>query len=368
MNWFKRNKVATVLAIASIVVFGGTFGFIAIKNAFIKSYLAEYKPPPITVSTMLVENKAWMEELNAVGTVAVENGVDISAEVAGIVRSVSFKSGQDVKAGEILVSLDDAVEQADLRAYQAQLALARMNNDRDKLLLSKKALSKTDFDAGEARLKEIEAQVQRTMALIEQKRIRAPFSGRLGIREVNVGQFVDRGKTLVSLQALEVVHVDFNVPEQFMPKLQYGQDVAFAVQAWPGEIFKAEISAINPKIDPATRNVRVRATLHNSAGKLLPGMFANINVDISAPTDRLVVIDSAVSQSLYGDSAYVVVKADNKALTVERKNVKVGERRGQWVEIIEGLKKGDEVVTAGHIKLTQGAEIIIDNSIQLVKP
>lgn len=363
-----RHKVAILLAVVSILVFGGTFGFIAFKNKMIKSYLADFKPPAATVSSMAVRREAWRDELRAVGNVEVDRGVDVSPEVAGVIRQVSFNSGEEVKAGDVLVILDDQVEQADLRAFQAQLELARLNYARDTQLIAKKAISKTDFDAGEARLKEIEAQVQRTLALIEQKRVRAPFAGRLGIRQVNVGEFVDRGKSLVTLQALDVVHVDFNVPEQYMPHLKVGQLVNFKVQAWGDESFQGRISAVNSKVDKSTRNLLVRATLDNPDTKLLPGMFATLAVSLGEPRDRLILLDSAVSQSLYGDAVYTLIKSGEKTFKAERHSVKVGERRGRWVEVLSGVKEGEQIVTAGHIKLDSGTEVVVDNSVSLVKP
>lgn len=368
-SFLARNRVAMILAITSIVVFGGVFGFIAIKNMFIKNYLADYKPPPVTVATYKAELVGWHAQLQAVGTVRAEQGVDVSSEVAGIVRELRFASGQQVKQGDVLLRLDDAVEQADLQAFSAQLELARLNNARDRKLIAQKAISKTDFDAGEARLKELEAQVQRTRALIEQKQVRAPFSGRLGIRMVDVGQFVDRGNVLVTLQALDVVNVDFHVPEQYLPRLFPGQVVSFTVQAWGEQKFTGKISAINAKVDPATRNVQVRATLQNSGERLLPGMFANLSVDIGDSQKRIVVPDSAVSPSLYGDTIYVVTPGPSEKLSkVERRYVKVGERRGGMVELLSGVKAGEDVVAAGHIKIDNGAEVVIDNSVQLVKP
>lgn len=363
-----KKPMAIMLAVV-IVLFGGVFAWIEFKQYMIDKYLASYTAPPVTVSAAPAAQEQWQGFIKSVGTIRAENGVDISSEVGGLVRTIHFSSGSEVKEGEILVQLDDSVEQANLRSFHAQYELAKINFERDKKLLKNRAISKTDFDTVEAQLKDALAQVERTRALIEQKRIHAPFSGRLGVREINVGDYVSSGDHLVTLQAHQLLYIDFYVPEKYVPKLFVGQRVEFNVQAFDDKHFVGVVSAINSKVDQNTRNILVRASYNNQDGELVPGMFANVSIILSEVRDVVVVPQTAISYSLYGSSVFVVnAKTDengNPLQVVERRYIQVGERRDKRVALLAGIKAGEIVVTAGQIKLTNGAKIKVDNSIKL---
>ncbi len=364
------KKQMTVVVTGLVLLFGGIFGFLQVKQYFIDAYLADYTPPPVTISAEAVEQQVWENVIKAIGTLKAVSGVDITTQVGGLIQEVYFASGLDVEEGQILVQLDDSVEQANLRSYDAQMQLAKINFNRDKKLLASRAISKTDFDTVEAKLKDAQAQVERTTAQIQQKQIRAPFSGRLGIRLLNVGDYVNSGDKLVTLQALDYLHIDFYVPEQYFPKLHVGQQVRFIVQAFEGRTFQATVSAINAKIDEDTRNILVRATFNNDAQELLPGMFANMDVILDAEVAVITVPQTAISYSLYGNSVFVVTASgeDNEAgdiHTVERRYISVADRKGDQVAIVEGVEPGEMVVTSGQLKLNNGARVLINNDAKL---
>lgn len=363
----KRQMKVTLSALA--ILFGGIFGFIQVKQYFVAQYIASYQPPPVTVSAEVVQQESWDDFIKSVGTLRAVNGVEITSEVGGLIKEIYFASGIDVTENQVLVQLEDQVEQANLASFSAQLKLARINYSRDKRLLKSKAISKTDFDTVEAKLKDAEAQVERTRALIEQKRIHAPFYGRLGIRQLNVGDYVNTGDQLVTLQALDYLHVDFYLPEQYVPKLSPGQLVRFAVQAYADRVFEAKVSAINSKVDRNTRNVQVRATLTNDAHELLPGMFANVSIILAEQQAVITVPQTAISYSLYGDSVFIISDGKDEEgkpiQVVERRYVTVADRRAKRVSIAEGLEPGDMVVTSGQLKLNNGAKVQINNDIVL---
>lgn len=397
-----KNKVTTVLLVVAVLFFGLTFAVVAVKGAMQRAGMELYSPPPVSVAASHAKTEEWQKRLMAVGTIEAEKGIEVSAEVSGIVMQLFFTSGQEVKAGDVLLQLDDSVEQADLKGFEAQLKLARISYERDKKLLATRNISKTDYETGEAKLKELEAQVERTRAVIAQKRIVAPFSGRIGITNISLGEFVEKGAQLVTLQALNHLHVNFNIPEQYLPALFIGAEVRFTVQAFGEKEFTARIAAINPKVDPETRNIKVRAVIDNQDQSLLPGMFADLHVLMREKNIYVTVPASAVSASLYGDSVFVVT-SDGKTHTglfretrdddglvtkllhkiakggydssdplqgkptaiVERRYVTLGERRGSRVAIVKGLKESEQVVVAGQIKLNNGTRVIIDNSVQV---
>jgi membrane fusion protein (multidrug efflux system) len=370
-----------ILVAVLTVIFGGVFGAIAFKNVMIAKFMSAYVPPPVSVQVSLVTQEDWEQSLHAVGTLNAVNGVDVSAEVGGIVQTILFTAGQDVEQGQALLQLEDSVEQATLRSLEAQLRLSEINLERDKKLLRSKSISLTDFDKNEAQHDDVFAQVERTRAIIRQKLIRAPFKGRLGIQDINLGQYISQGEMLVTLQSLDTLYVDFTVPERHLPKLAPGQLVRCTVDAYPATVFDGEISAVNVKVDNNTHSVRLRAVLANQAAQLLPGMFVGVSVVVGQPLELTTVPLTAITYSLYGDSVYVV-KAQTageakltgeplgqndqqEQLQVERQYVKTGLERDNEVAIIEGLEVGSRVVTAGQLKLRNGATIVIDKSASL---
>ncbi|MHC8301453.1 efflux RND transporter periplasmic adaptor subunit [Pseudomonas sp. ZS1P83] len=329
--------------------------------------------PPLSVAVATATERPWQARLPTVGTLKALQGVDLSLEIAGTVTDVQFQSGQKVKTGQPIVQLDSAVETALLETALADLGLAQVDYNRGSQLVGSQAISKGEFDRLSAVFKKNKATVNQLKASLEKKRIVAPFSGTIGIRQVDVGDYVASGTMIATLQDLSSLYVDFFVPEQSVPKIAIGQRVQIIVSAYPAQNFPGTISAINPKVENSTRNVQVRATLSNPDGKLLPGMFASLQVLLPDPQPRIVVPESAITYTLYGNSLYVVaqkkaedgsVEKDDKGepiLIAERRFIETGERRDGLVMITKGVQNGEKVVTAGQIKLDNGAHIAISD-------
>ncbi|VVQ02573.1 Multidrug resistance protein MdtA [Pseudomonas fluorescens] len=329
--------------------------------------------PPISVAVATATEQPWQARLPTVGTLKALQGVDLSLETDGTVIDVQFESGQKVKAGQPIVRLDSAVESALLETALADLGLAQVDYGRGSQLVGSQAISKGEFDRLSAVLKKSKATVNQLKAALGKKSILAPFSGTIGIRQVDVGDYVATGTMIATLQDLSSLYVDFFVPEQSVPKIAVGQPVQIIVAAYPGQEFPGTLSAINPKVENSTRNVQVRATLANPDGKLLPGMFASLQVLLPDPQPRIVVPESAITYTLYGNSVYVAsqkkaedgsLEKDDKGqpvLVAERRFVETGERRDAKVIITKGVQKGETVVTAGQIKLDNGAHIAISD-------
>lgn len=325
--------------------------------------------PPVSVAVATASARSWQNLLPAVGSLKALQGVDLSLEVAGTVRSLQFESGQRVKAGQPLLLLDSEVETALLGTAQADLGLAQVDYGRGSQLVGDRAISRGEFDRLSAQLLKNKATVAQLKASLAKKSILAPFSGTIGIRRVDVGDYLASGTVIATLQDLSGLYVDFYVAEQAVPKLSVGQSVQVNVAAYPGEHFTGRISAINPKVEDSTRNVLVRATLPNPQARLLPGMFANLQVLLPAPRTEVVVPESAVTYTLYGDSLYVVTqkKAEDGAvqmdtegkplLIAERRGIQTGERRDGMVVVSKGLVAGEQVVSGGQLKLVNGAGI-----------
>ena len=310
-----KRRIILVVVFAVLAALIGGFGYFqfVIKPAMIKKIIASGTQPPATVSTETAKVETWLPKLPAIGTLRAVQGVEVSSEVGGIVTAINFDSGKFVKKGDLLVQLDDSVEQADLRSGQAQLKKAELELSRQRELLRRSNTAKTSFDAALAARDTAVATVDRTNALIAQKAIKAAFDGQLGIRNVDLGQYVSPGTAMVSLQRLTPIYVDFPMPEQTLTKLAIGQTVEVALDADPGHIFKGAIESIDSKVNQATRNVLVRARVDNTEARLLPGMFANVNVIAGKPEQVVTVPRTAVTYSLYGDSVFVVVEAPKPA-------------------------------------------------------
>lgn len=325
--------------------------------------------PPVSVAVATASERSWQSLLPAVGSLKALQGVDLSLEVAGTVRALQFESGQRVKAGQLLLLLDSDVETALLGTAQADLGLAQVDYGRGSQLVGDRAISRGEFDRLSAQLLKNKATVAQLKASLAKKSILAPFSGTIGIRQVDVGDYLASGTVIATLQDLSSLYVDFYVAEQAVPKLKVGQSVHITVAAYPAEHFTGQVSAINPKVEDSTRNVRVRATLPNPQAKLLPGMFANLQVLLPAPTTEVVVPESAITYTLYGDSLYIVSQkkgddgvaqagADGKPLLIaERRAIQTGERRDGLVVVSKGLAAGEQVVSGGQLKLVNGASI-----------
>jgi len=350
-------------------------GLAVYKVRSIQQQIAQFTAPrpPIAVSAVLAEQLPWQECLPAIGSLTAAQGINLTAEVAGTVRELLFKSGEKVSKGQPLLQLDDAVERATLAAAEADLGLSKVEFERIRTLLEKKLASQSDFDRQSAQLQRNSATVAQLKALLAKKRIIAPFAGTIGIRQVDVGDFLNAGTPIATLQDLSTLYVDFFLPEQAVPQLAVGQKVQLEVAAWPQQPFTGELTAISPKVDEATRNVQIRASLPNPDEKLLPGMFANLEVLLPEIPQRIVLPETAITYSLYGNSVYVIVEkpAENaeaeKELVVERRFVETGARRGGKVVIVKGLVSGEQVVSSGQLKLDNGARVAIaeDNALQL---
>ena len=330
--------------------------------------------PAISVSVAAAEERPWQSRLPAIGTLKAFQGVDLAAEVGGIVRDLQFSSGEKVALGQPLIQLDSEVERASLATAEAELGLARVEFERGRSLVSRSNISKSEFDRLSAELQKAIASVAQLKAILDKKRILAPFAGTIGIRQVDPGDYLSPGAAIATLQDLSRLHVDFFLPEQAAPKLAVGERVRFNVAAYPGEVFEGAISAINPKVEETTRNLQVRAMLDNPDDKLLPGMFANLEVLLPGAEPRVRVPETAITYTLYGNSVYVIgekkddqgnLQKDEKGqavLVVERRFVGTGERRDGWVAVLKGLQAGERVVTDGQLKLDSGARVVIADS------
>ncbi|WP_028536548.1 efflux RND transporter periplasmic adaptor subunit [Paludibacterium yongneupense] len=362
----KRMLIMLGGVVLLVVVLGLGF-FLHIK----KLMAAAPKPGAQTVTATVVKGLEWQPQLVSVGTLTAVHGVDISSEVAGQVRSVDFKSGQDVKAGAVLLQLNADSDIAQLHSLQAAAELSATTLKRDQAQLAVQGVSQAQVDSDTADLKSKNALVAQQAALVAKKTIHAPFSGRLGITTVNPGQYLNPGDKIVTLQAIDPIYVDFYLPQRKVGELSVGQTVSARSDSFAGLVFSGKISAISPKVDPSTRNVQVEATVANPKRQLLPGMFANASVDVGSKQRYLTLPQTAVTYNPYGSTVFVVKpsKADPKTgavdggLEVQQVFVVTGETRGDQVAIVKGLQEGQQVVTSGQIKLKNGTPVVIDNSV-----
>jgi len=362
------TKRMIIMLVAVGVLFGGLFGFKAFLGGVIKKSISAQGVPPQTVSTAKAQFTEWQGEFQAVGTLRAVRGADVAPELSGVITAIHFQSGQAVAAGAPLVQLNAESDLARLQSLAAAADLAQANYERDKKQLEFQAVSQAVVETDAATLKSAKAQVAEQQALLNKKLVRAPFEGRLGIRAVDVGQYVNAGAKLVTLQALDPVYVDFYAPQKSLGKIALKQKIVLTTDAFQGQQFPGEVSSIDPKVDPATRNVQVRATVRNPKRTLLPGMFATVVLASGGPQRFLTLPQTAVSYNPYGDTVFVVEESKGKdekvALVAQQKFVTTGETRGDQVAILSGIKEGDTVVTAGQIKLRSGFPVIINNSIQ----
>lgn len=358
MNVIKR---LIIMLLALVVVFGGIFAW---KFHRIMQMAGKGGPPPVTIASAKVETQTWQPYLHTVGSLVASQGVYVSNEVEGKVQDIEFESGAIAKKGQLLARLDDSVDQADLKGLIAEEHLAIIRFQRAERLLKQHSVSQSDYDEAQANLENARANTESKKEIIEQKALRAPFSGLLGIRQVDLGQYLAKGSQIVSLQSLDPIYVDFSLPERYLSQLSQGQAVKVAVQAFPNQVFQGSISAIEPRVDTATRNVHVRATLPNADGRLRPGMFANVRVVQPAQQDILTLPRTAISYNPYGDMVFVIDRKDGKSV-VQSRQVETGDTRDERVEILKGLKAGEEVVRAGQMKLRNGMQVVIDNSVKL---
>ena len=362
-------KRMLIMLVAVGLVFGAVFGFEAFKTKMIQKAIAGLSNPPQTVSTITAKSQTWSSTLEAVGSARAINGVSLSSQVAGTVSAIHFESGTDVRKGALLIELSSADDVAHLDALKATTELARITYERDRTLLNTKAVSQQTVDSDKWALKNDEAQVAQQQALVDYKFIKAPFSGRIGIRQVDLGQYIAAGTAFVALQQLDPIYVDFFLPQQSLAQIKVGQQVAAKVDTYPGATFNGEISAINSLVDAATRNVQVRATLKNPENKVLPGMFVTVDIDVGNPQSYVTLPQTAIAYNSYGNIVYLVDdKGKNEKgqaqLFARQTFVTTGATRGDQVAVLTGVKDGDTVVTAGQVKLRNGVPLVINNAVQ----
>jgi membrane fusion protein (multidrug efflux system) len=371
------KRMIVMLTVTMLLVAG--LGFVKFKQ--IQTAIAEgaaYQPPPEAVTTVVAQQEEWPATLSAIGTMAAVQGVTVSADLSGTVDRILFESGQAVSTGAVLAVLDTRQEQAQLAAIEAQRELAQLTFDRMQGLLNERVISRAEFDRATSDIRQTDAQVAEVRAIIQRKTIRAPFSGILGIRQVNLGQYLSAGDALVTLQSLNPIYVSFGVPQQSIGQIPVGRSVrvttgdvaslrasgATAVQAeWRGKV-----TALDSIVDEATRNIQVQATLANPDGKLRPGMFVQTEV-VLGPSQPVVALPaSAISYAPYGDSVFVVAEMkgdDGKPYRgVRQQFVKLGPARGDQIAVLSGVKPGDEVVSSGVFKLRNGAAVQINNAVR----
>jgi membrane fusion protein (multidrug efflux system) len=354
-----KRLLLTLTALA--ILLGGVF---AVKHRQAQDIAAQraVPPPPAGVAVTEVQAEAWQPRLRAVGSIVATQGIFVTNEVAGQVREILFDSGHAVAQGDLLLQLDDSVDQAELRGLIAERNLADIKLQRVAKLLRDRSVSQSDYDEAKAEVDGTEAQVASKQALIGKKQIRAPFAGQLGIRNVDLGEYLPPGSQIVPLNALDPVFVDYALPERHFSTLSVGQAVEVRVAAHPEDTFQGQISAINPGVERSTRTVRVRATLANPRQLLRPGMFAEVATLLPARDGVLTLPRTAITYNPYGDSVFLLQEEEG-ALTVQLRQVTTGEAQGGRVEVTTGLAKGDRVVIAGQVKLRHAQSVAIDNAV-----
>ena len=387
----KQRKRLIIVILVVAILFALLIGFNTFKGIMIGKFMKSMGNPPQTVSTMAVGYQDWQPHVQAVGNVRAVHGADLAFDVAGLVESVDVKSGADVKKGQVLIKLVDADDRAKLEALNATAQLARLTANRSKQQLAVQAISTAQYDADMANLKSAQANAAAQQALVDKKTLRAPFAGRIGIITANPGQYINVGTTVVTVQQLDPVYVDFTVPQSSLDQLQVGGKVEVTADAFKDKTFAGNVSATDPKIDLSTRNVGVEATVANPDKLLVPGMFTKVAVDSGAPQRYLTLPQTAIAYAPYGDTVFVVhdgappeldangqpVKAKPSAGPkasandrngashyVQQVVVMVGPTRGDQVAVESGIKQGDVIVTSGQLKLKNGTPVNINNKVQ----
>jgi membrane fusion protein (multidrug efflux system) len=361
------KRMIVMLAVTALFI--AALGFVKFRQ--IQTAIAEgaaFQPPPEAVTTVLAQQEEWPATLTAIGTAAAVQGVTVSADLPGIVERIAFESGRAVREGEVLAVLDTRQEQAQLAAAEAQRDLARVNFERMQGLLDERVVSRAEFDRATAEQRQGDARVGEIRAAIERKTVRAPFSGILGLRHVNLGQYLSGGDPLVTLQSLDPIHVNFAVPQQATGEMRIGRSVRIRTDGPEAEELTGRVTALDSVVDETTRNIQVQATLANPQGKLRPGMFVQTEILLGKSSPIVSLPASAISYAPYGDSIFVVTDlTDPNGQTyrgVRQQLVKLGGARGDQIAVVSGVKAGDEVVTSGLFKLRNGAAVVVNNKVR----
>jgi len=362
----KKKILFTILGVLVMIgILGG------IKGLQINRMIAtgsQSAPPPETVTTAVVRSESWESLITSVGSLEAVQGVMLTAELSGKVVRIAFEPGTKVKAGDLLLQQDVSSEEAQLRAAEATVALTKLELERSRKLLMKNAVAQAKYDSDDAQYKQAVAQIDGIRATIRKKTIRAPFAGSLGIRLVNLGQILNEGEPIVSLQTIDPIFVNFSLPQQQLAQVKPGLKVRVTADALPARAIEGEITAISPEVDVATRNIRIQATVANSQERLRPGMFVNVAVVLPSREEVLVIPTTAVLYAPYGDTVFVVHEKETKkgvqpAEVVQQKIVQLGEKRGDFVALVSGLNKGETVVSTGVFKLRNDQVVVVDNAL-----
>src|SRR5438477_4487465 len=357
-----------ILMLGVVLLLVGGLGFVKYRQIQAASQGGSFQPPPTAVTTIVAQREMWPSTLNIIGTTAAIQGGTVGADLPGTVAKINFESGKSVHAGDVLVQLDTRQERAQLAAAEADRDLARITYGRQEQLVNQGVVARTEYDNAEAQQKSTDAKVGEIRATIERKTVHAPFSGILGIRQINLGQYLAAGQAIVSLQALNPIYVNFGVPQQTSAQLLGGRTVRVTSDDLPGAGFTGRVTAVDSVINEATRNIQVQATLSNPQGKLRPGMFVQVELGVGANRQVITLPASAINYAPYGDSVFVVGELkDPKGKTylgVRQQFVKVGGSRGDQIAIVSGLNPGDEVVSSGVFKLRNGAAVKVNNKVQ----
>lgn len=357
-----------IMLICIGILFGGIFSYKYFGSFMMKRAMSEQALPPVAISATQIILQSWKSEVTAVGSLRAIRGVDVTSDITGLIRRLHICSGMEVKEGDPLFDLTDAVEIARLESLKADAELAEVNYKRDMAQYAVRAVSKAVVDTDEATLKSKKALVAEQEAILAKKTIRAPFSGKLGILTVDLGWYIKPGDSLIPLQALDPIYVNFTLPQQALPNLKVGDVITFKTDTYPQLLFKGKINALNSKVDPTTRNIEAQGMLINPDHQLLPGMYGIVTLTVAAPADYLTLPQAAVSYNPYGDYVYVLKEKekdkDGKTLfTANQKFITTGEKRGDQVQILKGLGKGELIVTSGQLKLKNGSVVFINNDI-----
>lgn len=351
------------------ILFGGVFGWKLFSSFMTKRYMANMQSPAVTVSTMKVHSLPWQITLKSVGSLRAIVGVNVTTELAGMVQKIYFTPGATVKENDILVQLNADAEIGQLHSLQAQVELAKITYARDQAQFAAHAVSKQQVDSDEWNLKNLQGQTAQQQATVNKKSLRAPFSGRLGISNVNPGQYLNVGDKVTSLQTLDPIYIDFYLPQQALAQIKLGQPVTVKSDAYPRKSFSGKITTIEPAVDSGTRNVEVEATLSNAKYELQPGMYASVSVTVGTPERFVTLPQSAITFNPYGEIVFIVKEKgkDDKGkpnYIANQQFVTTGNTRGDQIQVLTGVKDGDIVVTSGQLKLQNNSHIIINNTIQ----